>query len=189
MLNIRKFRVIYALILLVIVIILAFEFSARRIYPLKYEQIVVKQAYEYNLDPFLVYSMIKAESSFKPQAISHAGAKGLMQLTDSTGKWIAKKLAIKDFDINELYVPETNIMFGCWYMKWLIQQYKGDVELAVVAYNSGLGKVNEWLKNDKINISNSSKVSIPFEETETYYKRVMNNWKMYRKIYKDRYRK
>jgi soluble lytic murein transglycosylase len=187
MLTIKKGQVILIIILLVVTIVLFFELAARSIYPLKYEKTVVSYAGEYNLDPYLVYSMIKAESSFNPDAISYADAKGLMQLTDSTGAWIAKKLGIDDFSTSMLYDPEINIRFGCWYIKWLIQQYKGDVDLAVIAYNSGLGTVNGWIKEDKIMLEHSGNVSIPFKETEVYFKRVMSNWKMYSRIYKNRY--
>jgi len=62
----------------------------------------------------LFFSIIKAESSFNPNATSHKNARGLMQLTDETALWIAEMMGLENFKVEYLYDPETNIKFGCW---------------------------------------------------------------------------
>ena len=110
-------------VLLLVVIILSFILvtfpllEKKYIYPLKYEEMVEKYSKEYNLDFYLVMAIIKTESSFRASAVSEKGAKGLMQITDNTAKYIAKELKESDF---EIFSPETNIKFGCYYLRYLL---------------------------------------------------------------------
>lgn len=175
-----------ALLFLVVFIIFGIsvtEYALKYLYPLKYTEYVNKYAEEYQLDRSLVYSMIKAESSFDSQAISPRQAKGLMQIMDSTGKWAAEKIEIKDYNPDMLLDPETNIRIGCWYLARLLKQYDQDVELALAAYNAGSGNVSKWLKNPSLSSDGDSLDIIPFEETNNYVARIEKYNKMYKKLY------
>ncbi len=105
------------------------------IFPLKYMNYVEKYSKEYNLDPYFVMAVMKAESNFDEDAKSNKDARGLMQITTSTGKWIAEKQGIIDFDTNLLLEPEVNIRFGCWYLNNLHKEF-GDWDLVIATYNA-----------------------------------------------------
>ncbi|MGQ9855305.1 MAG: lytic transglycosylase domain-containing protein [Fervidobacterium sp.] len=120
-------RVIIAI--LVFGIIVFFSFLVR-IVPLKYYDIVVQ--YSGKLDPLLVVSVIRTESSFRPDAVSNMGAYGLMQLMPSTAEWVNEK-----FKTNYDYTTiEGNIALGCLYLNYLLEK-DGDLKTALVHYNTG----------------------------------------------------
>lgn len=152
-------------------------------YPLIYNDIVVRNSNEYNLDPYLVASIINVESSYDPDAISLKNAKGLMQIGTQTGKWASEVLEIQDYKEEMLFDPEINIKIGTWYLNRLYNEFNQDLDLVLMAYNAGSGNVSKWLNNaeyskDGINIDN-----IPFNETKNYVEKVNKNYKVYKVIY------
>ncbi len=151
-------------------------------YPIKYEYFVEKYAEEYDLDKYLVYSVIRTESRFDKYAVSSAKAKGLMQLTDETGEYCQKYVRIDGYSSDALFDPEININLGCYYLRKLIDKYK-DVDTALAAYNGGPGNVDEWLADKNCVDENGSLVNIPFKETRNYINRVNEAQNMYKNIY------
>ncbi|OPJ63741.1 lytic transglycosylase domain-containing protein [Clostridium oryzae] len=154
-------------------------------YPLKYDKLISRYAKEYNIDPYLVAAVIKAESNFKSRAVSHKNAIGLMQITDSTAKWIAQKMGMKDYTIASLNEEETNIKMGCWYLNNLNEEFH-DVNLVLAAYNAGRGNVNNWLKDEKYSKNGVTLHKIPFRETQRYVRKIERNYKIYKLLYKNR---
>jgi len=152
-------------------------------YPIKYEEIVSKYSEEYNLDPFLLYAMIKVESSFNEKAISPKNARGLMQIMPSTGKWIAEKLKDEKFNEEDLFEPGKNIMMGAWYINYLNEKFDGNMSLAIMAYNAGPGSVQNWLLDENVSRDGKNLDNIPYDETANYEKKIMDSYKMYKKIY------
>lgn len=151
----------------------------KKIFPTNYSQYVEKYSTKYKLDKYLVYSIIKAESKFDPNALSKKGAKGLMQLSDITARWASTELELKYYNI---YDPETNIMFGCWYLNKLEKQFK-NIDLVIAAYNGGSGNVRKWLNNSNFSKDGKKLDVIPFKETENYTEKVIKNYKKYLEIY------
>jgi soluble lytic murein transglycosylase len=136
-----------------------------------------------NLDPNLVYALIRVESKYNPYAKSEKGAIGLMQITSNTGKYIAGLMKDKKFSESELYTPEINIKYGCYYMSKLLKDFDNNINCMLAAYNGGEGKVRKWLKsggNDKSELDASL---IPFSETRDYVFRVNKNYKIYKWLY------
>lgn len=154
-------------------------------FPIKHEETVTKYAENYELDPLMVYSIIKIESSFNENAESNKGARGLMQITPSTGEWIAEKLKIEKFDSNDLFLPETNIMMGTWYFNYLIEKFDNDINLAIAAYNAGPGNVQNWLNNENISYNGEELNKIPYKETENYIKKFNNTYEQYKELYEN----
>jgi len=154
-------------------------------FPIKYEETVVKYAEQYELDPFMVYSIIKVESSFDENAESTKGARGLMQITPTTGEWIAEKLKIEEFHSDDLFTPEINIMLGTWYFRYLTDKFNNDIELAIAAYNAGPGSVQNWLNDKKISETGEELNRIPYKETENYVKKFNNAYEQYKELYED----
>jgi len=175
-------KLILFLTVLLVTIIIVVEGAVNRMFPLKYEEYVYKYSYEYGLDPYLVFSIIKAESSFNPNATSHKNARGLMQVTDDTALWIAEMMGIKDFEIESLYDPETNIKFGCWLLNNLKGQFNDD-DLVIASYNAGGGKVNSWLKDSRYSKTGETLNKIPYKETDIYVKKVKNYYTIYKMLY------
>ena len=169
--------------LAVIVVITALFISVKVNYPIKYTSCVNKYTSEYKLDKTLVYAIIKCESSFNKNATSKVGAMGLMQIMPDTGKWVAEKLAIKNFTSQDLLDSEKNIMIGVWYFKYLLDKFNGELSLAIAAYNAGPTNVSKWLEQEEYSNDGLTLNNIPFEETKKYEKKVMNTYTMYKKIY------
>ena len=107
--------------------------KAYRNYPVAYTDLIERYAREYDLDPYLVTAIMRCESSNNPNALSAAGAMGLMQVMPSTGTWIAHKLGLDDvYEESMLYDPETSIRFGCWYLSFLQARFDSS---AIREYN------------------------------------------------------
>lgn len=158
-------------------------------YPVAYTDLIARYAVEYDLDPYLVTSIMRCESSNDPNAVSHRGATGLMQVMPDTGEWIAHKLGMDDtYDASLLYDPETNIRFGCWYLGFLNGRFGRNVMQVVAAYNAGHGSVENWLSDERFS-SDGELTAIPFEETARYYKKVMTAYENYLSLYPELFAK
>lgn len=184
--NVRRYRiliVIFITLLIVLGLMALPNFILKSTYPKKYEDLVWKYAQDFNLDPYLVLAIIKAESNFNPSVESHKGAKGLMQLIDRTSLWGAEQLKLKDFNVRQTFEPETNIRIGCWYLDNLMNEFNQDVLLVLAAYNGGSGNVSKWLKDKNLNPTGQKLEQIPFKETDEYVKRVVKNYNIYKKLY------
>lgn len=145
-------------------------------YPMEYEAEVRRACEKYDLDPCLVFAVIRTESFFTPEAVSGAGAQGLMQIMPETGEWIAWRQG-KEYDESRIFEPDYNIDLGCWLLSFLLEKYNGDVELAAAAYNAGHSAVNRWLDDPKY--YDGKNLTIPYEETENYVKKVKDAYEKY----------
>lgn len=107
---------------------------------------IIRQAAErHGLDPALVEAVVEAESGGNPQAASRARAYGLMQVRVPT----ARDMAGRDVSIDELFDPRINLDLGCRYLRLMLDRYGGDPRLALMAYNAGPSRVDEWLKKSR----------------------------------------
>lgn len=152
-------------------------------YPIKYQSLVERYSKKFDLDKYLVYAVIRTESRFDQYAVSGAGAYGLMQLQEETANDCAKKL---DLDItlpDDLHVPDTNIHIGTYYLSWLLEKYDGNIDLAIAAYNGGIGNVDKWLKDDRYRDGQGGLADIPFPETKGYVQGVNHSYKKYVELY------
>ena len=160
-----------------------YEIFMKQVYPLKYSEIVEREADENGLDRALVYSVIKAESNFDPSAISHAGAMGLMQLTPETFEWVQTKMEnSRELTEEDLLDPEINIKYGCKLLSMLLGMYSSE-STALAAYNAGIGTVGNWLKDPEISKDGETLDIIPYPETRKYTASVLKNYDIYRRLY------
>lgn len=167
----------------VVVLNFAYKIIMKRLYPLKYSDLVEHYSNEYNLDKMLVYAVIKCESNFDPNAVSSANAKGLMQLMDDTFEWVqTKDDTDQKLDASALYDPQTNIKYGTLLLSLHLNEFS-DPATALAAYHAGRGRVNEWIKNDKIQKRSDGNCSVPYKDTEAYIKRVLKVKEIYQKLY------
>ncbi|MEE2959432.1 MAG: transglycosylase SLT domain-containing protein [Myxococcota bacterium] len=152
-------------------------------YPLAYAKTVSHVAEEFSIDSWLILSIMRQESAFKPQAQSWASAQGLMQLIPRTGSEISKRLKLKDFNSGTLQQPTVNIRFGAWYLSELLKKFQGNIALAISAYNAGPVAVEEWA-NNRIGMETDEFIEeIPYRETRHYVKKVLENLAIYSALY------
>ena len=183
--NITKKQITITAIVLILCMIIAFLNIPLRIqkiiYKKDYKEYVQKYAQEYNVDENLIYALIKAESNFNSNAKSSKDAIGLMQLMESTAQDVCKKtdLQISSDELSEkLLEPDININIGTKYLSILIQKY-GNIEIAITAYNAGIGTVDNWIEKGIINSDGSNVENIPYKETNNYVRKILRDYKIY----------
>jgi soluble lytic murein transglycosylase len=170
-------KIAISLIILFILCLTTLAVGIHTRFPIRYTEYVNQHAGQ--LEPTVIYAVIKAESGFRPQVSSHRGASGLMQLTAPTALEMAGRMNMTDFTPESVWEPETNIAIGSYYLNWLLNYYNGDLTLALCAYNAGLGNVNQWLRDTRYSADGETLQVIPFPETERYVQRVYFNMKVY----------
>jgi soluble lytic murein transglycosylase len=150
-------------------------------YPKAYPEEVETAAAEFGGDPLLILSIMREESHYDPEAISRANAQGLMQILPSTRDWIAEELGEK-ISSGQIFAPLTNIRFGAWHLRFLLDHFEGDVELAVAAYNGGLGNVESWQEDPRVKDKDDFLRWIGFGETREYVEKVLFSYEVYQKL-------
>ncbi|MCR5610519.1 MAG: lytic transglycosylase domain-containing protein [Clostridiales bacterium] len=148
--------------------------------PLSYKEEIRNAAHRYGLEPAFVAAVVKTESGFDPRAVSGDGAVGLMQVLPSTGEWIAWRRGL-EFDSERLYDPEYNLDYGCWLLSFLLERYDGNEKYALIAYNAGYGRLDEWLKT-RVD-ENGELTDIPYAETRNYVDRIGKLKERYGEVY------
>ena len=171
---------LFSAFIALLLITVAVSVCARMIFPVKYKDIIAKYCKSYSVDPATICALIKAESNFKETAQSHAGAKGLMQLTDHTFDFCLNQLNLKDSDV---FSPETNIRCGIWYLSYLLEKYDGDEKNAIAAYNAGETNVDRWLSDKRYSTDGKNLLYIPFPETRNHIRKIQKYSGIYQLIY------
>ena len=186
--NWKKIISIIIVILIIISIFMIFKDKIMKmIYPKTYSEIISVYAEEYNVDENLIFAVIKAESNFNNDAISNKSAIGLMQIVEDTAIDVAKK---NNIDINtenieeELLNIEKNINIGTKYLSTLLEQY-GNIEVALAAYNAGIGTVNNWIEKQVIKSDGSDIENIPYKETNNYVRKILRDYDIYNNLYNE----
>jgi soluble lytic murein transglycosylase len=152
--------------------------------PLRHEDIIRQQAADKDLDPALIAAVIYQESRFRDQT-SHAGARGLMQITPETARFIADDSGGTLFTQADLATPQINISYGAYYLRYLLERYGGDVALATAAYNAGETNVNAWVLAAGGEDEFDASQDVPFPETRQYVHDVADRRDQYRENYAD----
>lgn len=151
--------------------------------PLHHEDIIRQQSSDKGVDAALIAAVIYEESKFRDQT-SHAGARGLMQITPQTAQYIADKSGGTQFEQGDLATPQINISYGAWYLDYLLDKYDGHDLAAIAAYNAGEGKVDEWIAAAG-GLDGFRERDIAFAETRAYADNVLDRRKEYRRHYGD----
>jgi soluble lytic murein transglycosylase len=151
--------------------------------PLRHEDIIRQQSSAKGVDPSLVAAVIYAESKFRDQT-SHAGARGLMQITPETARYIARLSGGTAFEQGDLATPQINISYGVYYLRYLLGRYGENKVLALAAYNGGEGNVDRWIARAAMSERAFGAAQIPFTETREYVGRVLEAQRDYRRKYR-----
>ena len=137
--------------------------------------IIYAAAQEFDVPVATVLAVIRTESGFREDAVSAAGAMGLMQLLPETFLWISEEKLCEGYDIRRITEPNVNIRYGTYYLSYLYRRF-GDWSVALAAYNAGEGNVELWLED-------GLPLRIPFPETRVYVSRVLRRTEYYAKKY------
>jgi soluble lytic murein transglycosylase len=177
---------IVAVGLLVVGVVLAMPTFQRAVdelgLPLQDQSIIRQQAAEKHLDPALIAGVIYAETKFDARP-SSAGAQGLMQLMPETAQFLARRSGASTFTTADLSTPAVNIAYGSYYLRYLLDRYRGNTMLALAAYNAGEANVDRWVAAAKDDGHSLTIDDIPFPETRAYVGRVLQAQQKYRHTY------
>lgn len=167
---------------ILIILVAVYLCSVTICYPKKYEIQINKVCAEFEISKPIFYALVNTESSFNPNAKSHAGAIGLTQILPSTAEYICVKNNL-DFSKFDLYEPNDNLYLGAMYLRYLIDKFD-NIYTALSAYNAGETVVRNWLNDNRYSYDQICLYNIPYKETREYIKKIKNNEKIYVKFYK-----
>lgn len=155
------------------------------VYPNRFPELVERNMAGSGVDPDVIRGLIRQESFFEPDAVSGAGAVGLMQVMPSTARSQAEKYGEKNFRPENLKDPAVNVRFGVRYFLERHAQYGGDLALTLASYNAGKVKVDVWREHLGGLDRELFVEFIPYTETRDYVKRILGNRAMYALLYKE----
>jgi soluble lytic murein transglycosylase len=150
--------------------------------PLQDASLIREQASEKHLDPALIAAVIYAETKFDPRP-SPAGAQGLMQILPSTAEFLAHLSGGVSFQTGDLATPAVNIAYGSYYLRYLLNEYHGNLTDALAAYNGGESNVDQWIAAARAQGHSLTVDEIPFPETRAYVAKVLSTEGKYRSKY------
>ena len=182
----KKLIVIGIIIVIIAIFVLLFKDNIMEmIYPKTYKEYVSIYADKYQVEENLIFALIKAESNFNEDSISSKGAIGLMQLMEETAIYVANRSNIELDEENireDLLKVDKNINIGTKYLSMMLDRY-GNMEIALAAYNAGIGTVDNWIEKGIINSDGSNIENIPYKETNTYVRKILRDYKIYSSLY------
>lgn len=158
------------------------RFIARMRYPVYYLDVVLDSAQRYDLDPLLLFALIRHESLFDTYATAAAGEKGLTQVIPSTAEYIAQQIAFPDYQHSDLFRPYVGVEFGAFFLDENLERFDGNVTAALAGYNAGPGRAAQWLE-----ISGGDHdaflSAITIDSTRIYVQRIYSFFSIYRALY------
>ena len=153
-------------------------------YPIPYPARVFEASFANDLAPHLLYGLIREESRFETEAVSRAGAVGLMQLMPATASRIATQMDLPWEGLDQLGSPDVNVAIGAWYAADLLRDGRGSVAWMLAAYNAGPGAAKRWIEPGTVGEAVIDAVeSIDYRETRGYVKRVVESANVYHDLY------
>jgi soluble lytic murein transglycosylase len=155
----------------------------RIVYPFPFHHIIMAEAQERGVDPFLAAALIRQESLFNPRARSAAGALGLMQIMPRTGQTLARAAGITGFKPELLFQPELNIHLGMRFLADQLAEYGNRIDAVLAANNAGSGRLSRWQNFPEYRVRTLFAERIPFDETRDYVRIAQNNRRMYAALY------
>ena len=182
----RRFLTVCGVAALTFAVVLALPLFRKAVneftLPLSNADIIREQAADKRIDPALVAGVIYAETKFDPRP-SAAGAQGLMQILPQTAEFLARRSGATTFRLADLGNPDVNITYGTYYLRYLLDHYRGNTMLALAAYNGGETNVDRWVVDARGQGHSLTVQDIPFSETRDYIQRVLQAQRDYRHNY------
>lgn len=184
--NKKMITIICSIVVFLIIFIPLQIMILKIVYPKKYTEYVYEYSEQNNIDPLLTFAIIKAESNFERNSLSQSGAIGLMQLMPETAEEVLKDIGIDLTIKEELYNEEKNIKIGTKYYALLYERYNHKTEIALAAYNAGIGNVDKWIEEGIIKEDGSDIENIPYKETNNYVRKILRDYAIYKVLYNNK---
>jgi soluble lytic murein transglycosylase len=156
------------------------------LYPAPFRQSLLKHASSRNVDPRFVLSIIRQESRYQADVKSVSAARGMMQFIAATANEIATQLNLKSFSQDDLYSPDTAILFGSQYLANLFKQFPDQPQAVAGSYNGGADNLARWIARSKSSEADRYVPEIGFSQTKDYVYKVMSNYWNYQRLYDDK---
>jgi soluble lytic murein transglycosylase-like protein len=153
-------------------------------YPRAHIGAVLESAATYDVEPALLWAIMRRESAFDAAATSPVGARGLMQIMPATQREIAEQMGLR-YEPGHAYTPDVNIRLGAAYVSQMLTQFEGDMELALMAYNAGPAAVSRWLQDPQIEDRHDLLRFAWYGETREYLQRVGLDYLIYQQVWAD----
>lgn len=180
----RKKRVLLVLLISFIAVLFLNNIWMTWLYPIYYKDQIREHAVHYEVDPFLVASIIRVETNYKPGKESKRGALGIMQLMPDTANWAMEMAKLPSLTMESVkHEANANIQLGTWYIKKLHDEMDGNPIAAIAAYNAGPGNVRSWIKKGLWDGTYENVKNIPVGETRHYVQRVIYYYNQYTDVY------
>ena len=176
----KKYLLVTSAIL--VSVLLIFILLVSILFPRKYLDEIGIMSERYSLDGAMVASIINIESGYEEDTTSNRGAIGIIQILPSTAVEIADKLGIEIDDLDALYDVRLNMEIGCYYLRYLLDYFDGNITNSLCAYNWGMGNVRDWIDSGNI-ADNGDITNIPVAETRNYLHKYRLNYYVYSKLY------
>ncbi len=157
-------------------------FIARLRYPVYYQDVVLDAAQRRDIDPLLLFALIRHESLFDTYATAAAGEKGLTQVIPPTGEYIAQQLGWPDYQHADLFRPYAGVEFGAFYLEEQLRRFGGNVQAALAGYNAGPGRAANWLDLSGGD-PDAFMTAITIDSTRQYVQRIYSFYSIYRSLY------
>ncbi len=155
----------------------------KKLFPKEFWDLVNNDKMRADLDPFLLLSVMKQESAFDKNAVSHSGALGLLQMIPPTAQEVKQELKSNEDVPSALTDPATNVRYCAYYLARLIKKYEGSVPLALAAYNAGPMRISQFINAKGGAVRDTWVDELPWSETSFYVKSILKNYVMYRILY------
>ncbi|MEP6636724.1 MAG: transglycosylase SLT domain-containing protein, partial [Acidobacteriota bacterium] len=156
------------------------------LYPLPYREALLKHAAQRAVDPRFITAIARQESRFQPDAKSVSAARGLMQFIAATSHDVASQLGIRDFRQDDLYNPDSAVLFGFQYLATLFKQFPAQPQAVAAAYNGGPDNVARWIARSRSMDADRYVAEIGFSQSKDYVFKVMSNYWMYQQLYDEK---
>ncbi len=134
--------------------------------------LIIEYSQKFDVDPAMVASIIYVESKYNEEAVSPKNAVGLMQITEDTFTFANESLKLENTDFSDLTKGDVNIYVGTWYYSYLLNEFNGNIQNTLCAYNAGPNKVKEWQANEDYCFDGENLYIIPYQETRLYVHKV-----------------
>lgn len=170
-------------VILVLVLRGGYHTLMRSTYELAHQETVMKACEDFDVEPALVYAIMRTESKFNENALSSAEAMGLMQVTEISLEWLQYRSdEFKAYTVDQLYDPDINIRCGVYMLNLLEEQFESE-QAVIAAYNAGIGIVQEWLQDEAYSSDGVTLHTVPYDETRAYIERVQDAKAIYEDYY------
>lgn len=159
------------------------EGALKLMFPLAFWAVISRESERFSVDPFLVASLAREESHFDPQAMSPAGAVGLMQLMPATAAPVCQLLGMEDPTTGRLTREAFNVPIGVCHLEFLLEKHGGRLAYVLAEYNAGPAPLARWIAASPDAPDDEFVETITYAETRNYVKRVLRNYNVYRNLY------